>query len=105
MALAKETRYDRNLAVGQLTQAIAAAEMGSDEAAEQLISASEAALLPLGAKPLLGVVAMARGRQALAYLHWTSRLYESVAAGSLPAPQLGITSRTPLRDALEPPAR
>jgi DNA-binding NarL/FixJ family response regulator len=67
VALAHETRFHRNVAVGQLTQAIAAAEMGSDEAAEQLISAAEEALVPLGAKPLLGVVAMARGRQALAH--------------------------------------
>ncbi len=67
VALAQETRYHRNVAVAQLTQAIAAAEMGSDEAAEQLISDAEAALVPLGAKPLLGVVAMARGRQALSH--------------------------------------
>ena len=67
VALAQETRYHRNVAVGQLTQAIAAAEMGADDAAEQLIGAAEAALVPLGAKPLLGVVAMARGRQALAH--------------------------------------
>jgi DNA-binding CsgD family transcriptional regulator len=65
--LSNETRFHRSVAVGQLTQAIAAVEMGSDEAAEQLISAAEAALLPLGANPLLGVVAMARGRQALAH--------------------------------------
>jgi DNA-binding NarL/FixJ family response regulator len=64
--LAEETRYVRNVPVGQLAQAIAAAEMGSDEAAEQLISVAETALQPLGANPLLGLVAMARGRQALA---------------------------------------
>jgi DNA-binding NarL/FixJ family response regulator len=40
--------------------------MGSNESAEELISAAEAALLPIGANPLLGLVAMARGRQALA---------------------------------------
>ncbi len=64
--LSAETGFGRSAAVGQLTQAIAAAEMGSDEAAEQLIGSAEVALLPLGANPLLGVVAMARGRQALA---------------------------------------
>jgi DNA-binding CsgD family transcriptional regulator len=65
--LSAEIGLDRSAAVGQLTQAIAAVEMGSDETAEKLISAAEAALLPLGANPLLGVAAMARGRQALAH--------------------------------------
>ena len=40
--------------------------MGSDEPAEHLIGAAEAMLLPLGANPLLSLVALARGRQALA---------------------------------------
>jgi DNA-binding CsgD family transcriptional regulator len=64
--LAREIRLDRGVAVCQLTQAMAAAQMGSDEDAVRLITAAEAALLPLGANPLLGVVAMARGRHALA---------------------------------------
>ena len=41
--------------------------MGADEAAERLIDAAEATLLPLGANPLLSLVALARGRQALAH--------------------------------------
>jgi DNA-binding CsgD family transcriptional regulator len=65
--LAEETRQVRFAAVGRLVQAIAAVEMGADEAAEQLIGAAEATLLPLGANPLLSVVALARGRQALAH--------------------------------------
>ena len=52
--------------VGQLAEAIAAVEMGADEAAERLIGEAEATLLPLGANPLLSQVALARGRQALA---------------------------------------
>jgi DNA-binding CsgD family transcriptional regulator len=64
--LAQETRQVRYALVGQLAEAIAAAEMGSDEPAEQLIGEAEAVLLPLGANPLLSQVALARGRQALA---------------------------------------
>jgi DNA-binding CsgD family transcriptional regulator len=65
--LAEETRHVRYVVVGQLAQAIAAVEMGADEPAEQLIGAAEATLLPLGANPLLSLVALARGRQALAH--------------------------------------
>jgi DNA-binding CsgD family transcriptional regulator len=65
--LAEETRLVRYVAVGQLAEAIAAVEMGADERAEQLIGAAEATLLPLGANPLLALVALARGRQALAH--------------------------------------
>jgi DNA-binding NarL/FixJ family response regulator len=65
--LAEETRQVRFVVVGQLAQAIAAVEMGADESAEQLIDAAEATLLPLWANPLLAVVALARGRQALAH--------------------------------------
>ena len=57
----------RFVVAGQLAQAIAAVEMGADEPAEQLIDAAEATLLPLGANPLLALVALARGRQALAH--------------------------------------
>jgi DNA-binding CsgD family transcriptional regulator len=64
--LAEETRQVRFVVAGQLAQAIAAVEMGADEPAEQLIDASEATLLPFGANPLLALVALARGRQALA---------------------------------------
>ncbi len=69
--LAKETRQVRYVAAGQLAEAIAAAEMGADEHAEQLIGAAEATLLPLGANPLLSLVALARGRQALAHERFT----------------------------------
>ena len=65
--LAEETRQVRFVVAGQLAQAIAAVEMGADEPAEQLIDAAEATLLPLGANPLLALVALARGRQALAH--------------------------------------
>jgi DNA-binding NarL/FixJ family response regulator len=64
--LAQETRQVRYVAVGQLAEAIAAVEMGGDDPAEQLIGAAEAMLLPLGTNPLLALVALARGRQALA---------------------------------------
>ena len=65
--LAQETRQVRYVAVGQLAEAIAAVEMGRDDLAEQLIGAAEAMLLPLGANPLLALVALARGRRALAH--------------------------------------
>jgi DNA-binding CsgD family transcriptional regulator len=65
--LAEETRQVRFVVVGQLAEAIAAVEMGADEPAEQLIGGAEAMLLPLGANPLLSLVALARGRQALAH--------------------------------------
>ncbi|HEY2218164.1 MAG TPA: AAA family ATPase [Gaiellaceae bacterium] len=65
--LASEARYANYVVAGQLAQAIAAVEMGTDEAARRLIDAAEAELLPLGANPLLSLVAVARGRQALAH--------------------------------------
>lgn len=65
--LAEETRQVRFVVAAQLAEAIAAVEMGADEAAERLIGAAEAALLPLGTHPFLSLVALARGRQALAH--------------------------------------
>ncbi len=65
--LAEETRQVRYVVAGQLAEAIAAVEMGADESAERLIGAAEAMLLPLGANPLLSLVSLARGRQALAH--------------------------------------
>ncbi len=65
--LAEETRHVRYVVAGQLAEAIAAVEMGASESAERLIGAAEAMLLPLGANPLLSLVALARGRQALAH--------------------------------------
>jgi DNA-binding CsgD family transcriptional regulator len=64
--LAEETRQVRFVVAGQLAQAIATVEMGADEPAERLIGAAEEMLLPLGANPLLALVALARGRQTLA---------------------------------------
>jgi DNA-binding CsgD family transcriptional regulator len=64
--LAQETRQVRYGLVGQLAEAIAAVEMGADDAAERLIGEAEETLLPLGVNPLLSQVALARGRQALA---------------------------------------
>ena len=65
--LAVETRQVRYVAAGQLAEAIAAVEMGADESVERLIGAAEAILLPMGANPLLSLVALARGRHALAH--------------------------------------
>ena len=52
--------------MANLAHAVAAAELGEDETAEHLIAGAEAALLPMGVNPLLSVVALARGRTALA---------------------------------------
>ncbi len=49
-----------------LAHAIAAAERGDEETADQLIADAEAALVPMGANPQLSLVAFARGRAALA---------------------------------------
>ena len=64
--LAEETRQLRYVLAAKLAHAIAAAELGEEETAEQLIADAEAALLPMGANPQLGLVALARGRAALA---------------------------------------
>ena len=50
--LAQETRQVRYALVGQLAEAIAAVEMGADEAAERLIGEAEETLLPLGVEPI-----------------------------------------------------
>jgi DNA-binding CsgD family transcriptional regulator len=63
--VASEAGFANYVFAGQLAQAIAAVEMGADEAAQGLIDGAEAGLLPLGT-PLLSLVAVARGRQALA---------------------------------------
>ena len=65
--LAQEARQVHYIPAGQFAEAIAAVEMGADDLAERLIGAAEAALLPLGTNPLLSLVALARGRQALAH--------------------------------------
>jgi DNA-binding CsgD family transcriptional regulator len=63
--LAGEARHVNYVFVGQLAQAIAALETGADEEAQRLIDVADAELLPRGT-PLLSLVALARGRQALA---------------------------------------
>src|SRR5207342_1407037 len=64
--LAEETRQLRYVLAANLAQAIAAAERGDAETADQLIADAEAALLPTGPNPQLGLAAFARGRAALA---------------------------------------
>ena len=64
--LAEETRQFRYVLAANLAHAIAAAELGEDEKADQLIADAEAALLPMGTNPQLGLAAFARGRAALA---------------------------------------
>jgi DNA-binding CsgD family transcriptional regulator len=65
--LAEETGHDRYVAAAKLAHAIAAAERGEDPTAERLISEAEAVVLPMGANPMLALVALARGRRALAF--------------------------------------
>ena len=64
--VAGETRQTRYVPVAHLAHAVAAGGMGDEETATRLIAGAEAALLPMGAHPLLALVAMARGRTALA---------------------------------------
>jgi DNA-binding CsgD family transcriptional regulator len=64
--VAGETRQTRYVAVAHLAHAVAAAGLGDEETATRLIAGAEAALLPMGAHPLLALVALARGRTALA---------------------------------------
>src|SRR5262245_41862573 len=54
------------------------AQRGQDEAARALITETEAVLLPLGATPLLALVALARGRAELAAGHYADA-YERLA--------------------------
>jgi DNA-binding NarL/FixJ family response regulator len=64
--LSEEAGQARYVPAAKLAQAIALAELGEDEAAEQLIGEVEAVLLPMGANPLLSLAALARGRKELA---------------------------------------
>ncbi len=64
--LASEARQVRFGRAASLAQAIAVAELGEGETAEELIADAEAALVPLGANPQLSLIAFARGRAALA---------------------------------------
>ncbi|GAB3046570.1 LuxR family transcriptional regulator [Intrasporangium mesophilum] len=64
--IAVETRQLRYALVANLAHAVAAAGMGDEDRADTLIAHTEGALLPMGAHPLLALVAFARGRTALA---------------------------------------
>jgi len=76
--LAGETGDLRYALAAKVAHGIAAAERGEDEVAEQLIAEAEAALLSMGANPLLALVAFARGRHALATDRFADA-YESLA--------------------------
>lgn len=64
-SLAEETRQVRYVVAAHLALSVAEAARESDENAEQLIDASEATLIQMGANPMLALVALARGRAAL----------------------------------------
>jgi DNA-binding CsgD family transcriptional regulator len=64
--LAAETGMALYVPAAKLAEAVAVAQRGQDEAARSLIAETEAVLLPLGATPLLALVACARGRVELA---------------------------------------
>jgi DNA-binding CsgD family transcriptional regulator/tetratricopeptide (TPR) repeat protein len=64
--IAEEARHVRFVPTAKLAHAIAAAGLGEEETAERLIDEAEASLLAMGANPLLAMVALARGRSALA---------------------------------------
>ena len=65
-SLATETGQTPYLAGAQIALAIAEAERNRETAAQQLSSAAESLLAPMGANPLLAIVELARGRTALA---------------------------------------
>jgi DNA-binding CsgD family transcriptional regulator len=64
--IAEEIRALRYVVAARAAQAIAGAEQGEDESSERLIAEAEALLLPVGANPMLALLALARGRVALA---------------------------------------
>lgn len=68
--LAAETGLTLYVPAAKLAEAVAVAQRGQDEAARALIAETEAVLLPLGATPLLALVALARGRAELAAGHY-----------------------------------
>jgi DNA-binding CsgD family transcriptional regulator len=63
--LARETGQLRWRVAAELAQATATAERGNAEAAEALVRAAEAVLLPMGANSMLALVQFARGRAAV----------------------------------------
>jgi tetratricopeptide (TPR) repeat protein len=68
--LAAETGLTLYVPAARLAEAVAMAQRGQEEAARALIADTEAALLRLGATPLLSFVALARGRTELAGGHY-----------------------------------
>jgi DNA-binding NarL/FixJ family response regulator len=76
--LAAETGQTLYVPAAKLAEAVAMAQHGQDEAARALIAETEAVLLPLGATPLLALVALARGRAELAAGHYADA-YERLA--------------------------
>ena len=88
--LAEETRQFRYVLAAKLAHAIAAAERGEEETADHLIAGAEAALVPMGANPQLGLIAFARGRAALAAerpgeaYHYLLRIFDPADASYQP---------------------
>jgi DNA-binding CsgD family transcriptional regulator len=70
--LAAETGLTLYVPAARLAEAVAMAQRGQEKAARALIADTEAALLRLGATPLLSFVALARGRAELAGGHYAS---------------------------------
>ena len=66
VSLATETSQSLYLVGAQTALAIAEAERNQEPAAQELSSAAESLLVPMGANPLLALVELARGRTALA---------------------------------------
>jgi DNA-binding CsgD family transcriptional regulator len=64
--VAEEIRALRYVTAARLAEAIAGAEQGEDETPQRLIAEAEAVLIPLGANPMLALVAYARSRLAFA---------------------------------------
>jgi DNA-binding CsgD family transcriptional regulator len=63
--LAREMGELRWAVAAELAQATATAERGHADAAESMVRAAEAVLLPMGANPMLALVQFARGRGAV----------------------------------------
>ncbi|HYX77228.1 MAG TPA: helix-turn-helix transcriptional regulator, partial [Gaiellaceae bacterium] len=64
--LAAEAGLALSVPAAKLAAAVAAAQRGQDDTAQDLIAEAEGILLPLEATPLLALVALARGRVELA---------------------------------------
>ncbi len=64
--LARETGQLRWAVAAELALATVAAQRGDADAAEEMVRAAEAVLLPMGANPMLALVQFARGRGAVA---------------------------------------